>query len=133
MTTLSKRVEASCLHIFFLHEAKYFCVILTLCFEKTFESARPPENFASLSLTWKKREFHDAPQRCGIHLLFLFHKSLLLRLLTRCGAAPATINAILKWNAKRIFHRYPSPPQKRRKPRVHPFSGHRRGFGVQGF
>ena len=33
--------------------------------KKALEAARLAERFASLSLTWKKRDFHDVPQLCG--------------------------------------------------------------------
>ena len=62
--------------------------------KKALEAARLPERFASLALTWKNRDFRDAPPTLRNHLLFLFHKSLLLRLLTSCGAASATSNTM---------------------------------------
>ena len=40
-------------------------LFLLFASKKALESARQPERFASLSLTWKKRDFHDVPQLCG--------------------------------------------------------------------
>ena len=89
-----KEVKRHAYISFFFKRPKFSALFLLSASKKALESARLPERFASLALTWKNRDFHDAPPTLRNHLLFLFHKSLLLRLLTSCGAASATSNTM---------------------------------------
>ena len=61
-----KEVKRHAYISFFFKRPTISALFLFFASKKALEAARLAERFVSLSLTWKKRDFHDVPRLCGI-------------------------------------------------------------------